>query len=259
MAAPDRPTIGIDRAHIDTPARPTRKRFGRIGVSLAAALAASVAVHAGLVLMPGGSGSMVSRTAVRPALSARLLAPEAAAAVEHLPELFAASAIPSMASVAPTRLAPVDTRIEARPAREAGNADAGIATPRSAVATLLTAYSRLGDYQNRWLSEFPVEVAMPVRVYGEIKVPYPRAALEQRIQGDVVVWAIVDPDGSVDDIQLVEGDQVFRDAIVAALRDARYYPAANHGDSIRYPIALEFKFVLDDPQRGDAVAATPAR
>ena len=202
---------------------------------------------------------MVSRAAVGPALSARLVAPEAAAAVDPVPELFSAPAIPAMASVAPKRLSPVDARVEARPAREAGNADAGVATPRAAVATPLTAYARLGDYQNRWLSEFPVEVAFPVRVNGEIKVPYPRAALEQRIEGDVVVWAVVNPDGSVEDVQLVEGDPVFRDAIVAALRDARYYPAANRGENIRYPIALEFNFVLDDRPPGASVDATPAK
>ena len=202
---------------------------------------------------------MVSRTAVRPALSARLVAPEAATAVDPVPDLFPAPALPSMAFVAPRRLTPVDARFEARPARDAGNADAGIATPRAAVATILTAYARLGDYQNRWLSEFPVEIALPVRVYGEIKVPYPRAALEQRIEGDVVVWAIVNADGSVEDVQLVEGDDVFREAIVAALRDARYYPAANRGENIRYPIALEFNFVLDDRQGGASVAATPAK
>jgi TonB family protein len=259
MAASDRPAIGIDRAHIDTPLRPTRKRLGRIGVSLAAALAASVAVHATLVLIPAGSGALQSRAAASPMLSARLVAPEAAAAVQSIAKLLPAPIIPEMAPLAPTRLRPVDATIEARSAPEPGNARAGIATPRAAVATPLTAYARLGDLQARWQSEFPVEVEFPVRLHDEISVPYPPAALERRIEGDVVVWAIVNPDGTVEDVQIVEGDQIFRDAIVAALRDARYYPAANRGENIRYPMALELNFSLGEQRRDGSLAAVPAR
>ena len=60
----------------------------------------------------------------------------------------------------------------------------------------------------------------------------------------------------MEDVQLVEGDAVFRDAIVAALRDGRYQPAANRGESLSYPIALEFSFSLADDRQGAPVASS---
>jgi TonB family protein len=223
---------------------------------LAGAVFASVAVHAALVMIPVGSGSMRSSAGGPSAIPARLLVTETLAPALPIQSVVPTPVMPMTAPLMPRRLAPVNTIVEAPASDPLAHADIGISASRAAIATPLVAYARLGDLQARWQSEFPAEVEMPVRIHGEIKVPYPAAALEQRIEGNVVVWAIVNPDGTVEDVQLVEGDAVFRDAIVAALRDGRYQPAANRGESLSYPIALEFSFSLADDRQGAPVASS---
>ncbi|HVO87211.1 MAG TPA: energy transducer TonB, partial [Casimicrobiaceae bacterium] len=53
----------------------------------------------------------------------------------------------------------------------------------------------------------------------------------------------------IEEIQIAQGSGEFADAAIAAIRQARYHPAANKGAGIRYPIALEFQFSLHSAER----------
>ena len=109
---------------------------------------------------------------------------------------------------------------------------------------LLRDRSRVGDLWNRQIDEFPIEIDLPVRLDSKIEARYPPGALAERREESVVAWIIVDATGAVEEISIPEGSPEFAEAVRAALKDARFVPARNDMKSIRFPIALEFRFAL---------------
>lgn len=214
---------------------------------LAAALGISLVLHAALVAVAAGHATVPWRAVASAPLVARLVVTSTPATVAAPPVLVASKPVPAMAPVMLPRPTPSAETVQAMAPATAPVADAGIPAPLEVEGIPLAALPRLGDdLLARWHEEFPGEVAMPVRLAGALRVPYPEAALSQRIAGDVVVWFVVHPSGEVDDIQFVEGDPVFYEAVTSALRSATYMPAANGGENIAYPFALEFDFALED-------------
>jgi len=111
------------------------------------------------------------------------------------------------------------------------------------------------------LAEFPMEVESPVVLPGKLDVAYPTAALDKRRQGTVLAWAIVDPQGAVEQMQVLEGAPEFADAVRATLAATRFIPAHNGGAPIRFYVTLEFDFRIDawDTAKGPASPATASR
>jgi TonB family protein len=96
----------------------------------------------------------------------------------------------------------------------------------------------------RQLTEFPVEIDMPVRLADSIRVPYPAAAMAAGREDFVAVWVVVNSAGAADEIEVTAGSEEFANAVVAALRQAQFLPAQNNLQPIRFPIALQFRFAL---------------
>jgi len=74
------------------------------------------------------------------------------------------------------------------------------------------ALSRLGDLVERHMNEFPREVQISVR-FRDVAARYPAAARAQGIEGTVLEWVVIDATAHVEEIQSVEGDDIFRDAV----------------------------------------------
>jgi TonB family protein len=75
------------------------------------------------------------------------------------------------------------------------------------------------------------------------KVPpvYPPQAMTQRLQGRVVLSAIVGEDGSIGDVKVVEGAPALAEAAVVAVKSWRYQPFLLNGK----PIERETKIIFD--------------
>lgn len=121
---------------------------------------------------------------------------------------------------------------------------------RVADSALLTA-----ELQQRAL-EFPAELAYPVRLHDRLVADYPAVALAAGEQGVVVLWAVLDPNGVIEELQPVAGPERLVAAAMDAVRAGRFMPAARNGEGIRYPIALQFDFRLPEGMR--SAAATPS-
>jgi TonB family protein len=113
------------------------------------------------------------------------------------------------------------------------------------VAELLADRTRLGEYYDRQTAEFPAEVDRLPRIDGKIVVRYPQTALANGREDSVVAYILVDITGEVADVEIIQGSEEFADEVVAAVRRARFLPAENNLQPIRYPIALEFDFRAD--------------
>ncbi len=120
----------------------------------------------------------------------------------------------------------------------------------------LVAMARLSDELQRAEHPFPAEVAWPVRIRGDIEAHYPAGARDAGREGTVLLWVVVDETAKIEEIKVVEGDDEFAQAAISAVNAAQFAPASEDGDAlIRYPIALEFEFVL--PPAKAAVASAP--
>jgi TonB family protein len=117
--------------------------------------------------------------------------------------------------------------------------------------------NRLGDVLTRQRAEFPTEIDAPVRIKEAIRVRYPAAAMAAGREDSVAVWAIVDPRGDPDEVLVLDGTPEFAEAVVAAVKATKFVPAQNDLLPRRYPIALEFRFVLGEGAATDG--ATVAR
>ncbi len=112
---------------------------------------------------------------------------------------------------------------------------------------------RLGEALSRQMSEFPVEVDFPVRLSETIRAQYPPAALAAGREDSVAVWIVVDGQGLPEEVLVTDGQEEFAGAVIAAVRSAHFVPAQNNLVPIRFPLALEFHFVIG---ARDATAVT---
>jgi TonB family protein len=213
--------------------------------TLSWALLASVIVHAGIVAatFPGsartGAPPIAPSVLIATLAPAPIATPEPVVAVTPAPSTFA---VPAEALPMPPAPPPVPAAPQAAAARP-GGPDRSLA-PLDVIAMPLADRNRLGDLMSRQLAEFPVEVDRPVRLDDRIVARYPPAALRAGREGSVAVWIVVDAQGLAEEIHAAEGDEDFVEAVVAALREARFLPAQDKLRPIRYPLALEFDFRL---------------
>ena len=94
----------------------------------------------------------------------------------------------------------------------------------------------------------------PVRVGGEIKTPalvyrveprYPPFAMAANIQGTVILEAIIDERGLVQDVTVLRSQGLLDKAAVAAVRQWRYSPLLLNGRPERFILTVVLTFALE--------------
>jgi TonB family protein len=217
--------------------------------ALTLALIASTALHASLIAWhSGGRGDPRPAAAPPSLLQAELMPAPASDAVVLAAAAPAPFAVPSPAEPAVEPLPPARPKVTAVPAGPLSR-PGPVGTLRIS-ATPVTDRSRIGEYVDREMRDFPPEIDYLPRAADSISVPYPAAALAAGREDTVTVWFIVNPEGKATEVSVVEGSPEFADVVTAALGDARFVPARNHMATIAFPLSLEFRFALP--------AATPA-
>jgi TonB family protein len=115
----------------------------------------------------------------------------------------------------------------------------------------------LNSVTGSWIIHF-AELHLPgsQRVSGELSAPvpvrkvdpkYPLTAIQEHIEGEVILYGVIRPDGSVDSIQLVRGiDKELNANAVAAFAQWKFQPASKGGQ----PVPLEA--IVHIPFRGPA-------
>ena len=77
------------------------------------------------------------------------------------------------------------------------------------------------------------------------KPEYPRAAIEARFTGEVVVKVIVRTDGGLDVVKIIKSDPNFDTAVLTFLKTYRMKPAMYNGKPVAVYRLLKFPFKLD--------------
>lgn len=82
------------------------------------------------------------------------------------------------------------------------------------------------------------------RLIHKVKPIYPPAAVEARIQGSVVLQALVDKDGAVRDVRFVSGPPILAAAAIDAIKQWQYRPADVNGQPFEWESLVTVKFTL---------------
>jgi protein TonB len=100
----------------------------------------------------------------------------------------------------------------------------------------------------------PAPVARdPVRVGGDLKAPalvervepeYPPLAVRARVQGVVILEALVDREGRVESVRVLRSIPLLDNAAIAAVRQWRYSPLMLNGQPERFVLTVTLSFSL---------------
>lgn len=85
---------------------------------------------------------------------------------------------------------------------------------------------------------------MPV-VLAEVRPAYPAEAREKRIQGGVILDILIDNAGAVRDARVVEGERIFWDGALDAIKKFKFKPAKVDGESVAVRIQYRIVFELE--------------
>ena len=90
---------------------------------------------------------------------------------------------------------------------------------------------------------------MPVHLNpNNVRPDYPGVARKAGLTGRVKLKFKVNVNGSVSDVHVLEGDEIFRNPAIDAVTQFRYKPAERDGNTVPVWITLPFKFVLPELQ-----------
>ncbi len=93
----------------------------------------------------------------------------------------------------------------------------------------------------------------PVRIGGQVKEPtlvhrvapvYPVLAVARQLEGVVILEALVDQDGRVEELRVLRSNGVFDDAALDAVRQWRYTPVLLNGQPEKFILTVVVSFAL---------------
>jgi periplasmic protein TonB len=97
----------------------------------------------------------------------------------------------------------------------------------------------------------PPPPGAPARVGGTVTAPklttsiqpvYPPAAKQAKVEGDVVVHAIIDSEGNVSKATVISGPALLRDAALSAVKHWKYSPSLLNGEPVASDTTVTLKF-----------------
>jgi protein TonB len=77
-----------------------------------------------------------------------------------------------------------------------------------------------------------------------VEPQYPLVAKQLRIQGSVIVKAVISREGTIELAQVVSGQGLLAPAALAAIRQWRYRPYLLNGDPVEVETQITVNFVL---------------
>jgi protein TonB len=99
----------------------------------------------------------------------------------------------------------------------------------------------------------PPKATGPIKVGGNVQEAlviarpnpvYPPLARQARIQGNVVLHAIIDKDGKVSELQVISGHPLLVQSALEAVKNWRYRPTQLNGEAVEVDTTITVSFVL---------------
>jgi protein TonB len=83
------------------------------------------------------------------------------------------------------------------------------------------------------------------RVLSEVRPTYPKEAKERELEGTVVLDVLIDDQGKVRQVSVIEGESLFRNEAIVAMKKFLFKPAKVEGRSVAVRIRYSLKFLLE--------------
>ncbi len=96
--------------------------------------------------------------------------------------------------------------------------------------------SEVFEYPEVEVKPHPLDLATPV---------YPEKARKERIEGKMSLKLLVNVDGSVSDVNVLEGPEIFHQAAIDAISQSRFKPAEHNGKVVPVWMVMPIEFSLD--------------
>jgi periplasmic protein TonB len=178
----------------------------------------------------------VTGTSAASSQAQALTVPTPAAPVTPAPT--AAPAVASAAVTAPSQNAPTPKSQSPSPTPSPAATSGTGASLVNTSATTPNATAKSAD-----LFEVPEDYADD-QVIHRVHPAYPNAARVRKLQGSVVLQAIINKQGKVDSLQLVSGDPLLAQAAADAVKQWRYKPYSHNGDPVEFQTRVTVDFKL---------------
>jgi protein TonB len=81
-------------------------------------------------------------------------------------------------------------------------------------------------------------------IINKVQPDYPPLARQARIQGQVVLQALIDKDGNIEKLDLVSGHPMLAPAALQAVKQWKYKPYLLNGESVRVEADIIVNFTL---------------
>jgi TonB family protein len=97
-------------------------------------------------------------------------------------------------------------------------------------------------------SPLPVPVSQAISsglVTGKVTPQYPDIALNRRVQGQVVMRAVIDKNGRVEELTLASGDRMLAPAAIEAVKQWKYRPYVLDGQPVKIETQITVVFQLN--------------
>jgi protein TonB len=95
------------------------------------------------------------------------------------------------------------------------------------------------------IDEFVAVQEYPVVIHKAL-AEYPDLARKANMEGKVILKGLIDENGTVTKVVVIQGDEVFRDAAMGALYNTKFKPAINGGRAVKVWITYPYIFRLKD-------------
>ena len=117
----------------------------------------------------------------------------------------------------------------------------------SATGSWILNFSELHtDVDSRRHGQQSGELSGPVPLQ-KVDPKYPPTLISERVTGEVILYAVIRRDGSVDGVQLVRGIDAQLDAnAMSALRQWKFRPAAKQGSPVELEAIVHIPFRLPE-------------
>jgi TonB family protein len=130
-------------------------------------------------------------------------------------------------------LGPTETLVQ--PAADATSGSSGVSAPKSPTDANST----------------PARIRVPGKVTAasivtQTRPQYPPQARAGRVQGDVVLHAIIDKEGKISEVQVLSGDDLLAQSAIEAVRQWRYKPMLFDGEPAEVDTTITVTFSLVD-------------
>ncbi len=88
-------------------------------------------------------------------------------------------------------------------------------------------------------------VSQMPRVLSEVKPTYPQLAKDNKKEGAVVLSVLIDEKGVVRQVEVIEGDDIFKNEALQAMKRFKFSPALVNGKSVTVKIRYVINFKLE--------------